>query len=427
MAEIVGESGFMEMKKNLENFIIEELEEYSFGKDARKIDEDISNAVVNLLCKKKEKGILDLCSSFDKNVVHEQVLFADLIWILFKILTNEEIGKQEKVQKIKMTENKKSILALKNMKLNLIKKPRMRMCRVSMVKLEHTRKSEKWKACHSNSFNLLAPRKFMKIERIEPLAFQARKRTQNLPLKNKNIWIEEEEWKKLTEYERVIRRFNFSIGHQWVDPIYWTKFSREERNKFKRSRKIWWNRERKKWTSKQISIANYWRRRVKFNGLVFILINGGFFVDTNAKEFINLEKERKKYIMKEYKDFTYCKNQAKEEVKKISIQAYNEFMAVDSLMKKKSKAEEGLSGMETGYSSSILRTNIVKPNLDSLRKWNGDQIMEMLESDSGYSAGNDGDNLNGLDEVRREKKKVDRKQKFEEESEENLENLVCNV
>ena len=180
--------------------------------------------------------------------------------------------------------------------------------------------------------------------------------------------------------------------------------------------------EKKKWTSKQIRIANYWRRRVKFNGLVFILINGGFFVDTNAKEFMNLEEERKKYIRNEYKDFTYCKNQAKEEVKKISIQAYNEFIAVDSLMKKKSKAEEGLSGMETGYSSSNLRTNIVKPNLGMLRKWNGEQIMERLESDSGYSAGKDGDNLNGLDEVWKEKKEVDRKQKFEEESEENLEN-----
>ena len=419
MAEIVGESCFMEMKKNLEKCIKEELEEYSYGKDIRKIDEDISEAVVNLLCKNKDKGILDLCSAFDKNVVHEQVLFTDLLWILFRILTNEEFLKQEKVQNINM--NKKSILALKNIKPKVIKKPRMRMCRVSMVKLEHTRKSKEWKACHSNSFNL-SPRKFMKIERIEPLAFQARKRTQNLLLKNKNVWIEEEEWKKLTEYERVIRRFNFSIGHQWVDPIYWTKFSREERNKFKRRRKIWWNMEKKKWTSKQIRIANYWRRRVKFNGLVFILINGGFFVDTNAKEFMNLEEERKKYIRNEYKDFTYCKNQAKEEVKKISIQAYNEFIAVDSLMKKKSKAEEGLSGMETGYSSSNLRTNIVKPNLGMLRKWNGEQIMERLESDSGYSAGKDGDNLNGLDEVWKEKKEVDRKQKFEEESEENLEN-----
>ena len=422
MAEIVGESCFMEIKKNLESDIIEELEEYSCGKDVRKIDEDISKAVVNLLCKNKEKGILDLWSAFDKNVFHEQVLFMDLIWILFKILTNDELWKQEKVQNVKMTENKKSILKLKNIKPILIKKPRMKMCRVAMVKLEHTRKSEEWKACHSNSFNLLSPGKFMKIERIEPLAFQARKRTQNLLFKNKNVWIEEEEWKKLTEYERVIRRFNFSIGHQWVDPIYWTKFSREERNKFKRRRKIWWNREWKKWTSKQISIANYWRRRVKFNGLVFILINGGFFVDTKAKEFINLEEERKKYIMNEYKDFTYCKNQAKEEVKKISIQAYNEFMVLDGLMKKKSKAEEGSSGMETGYSSSILRTNIVKPNFDMTKKWNGDQIMEMLESDSGYSAGKDGDNLNGLDEVRREKKTVDRKQKFEEESEENFEN-----
>lgn len=421
MAEILGESCFMEMKKNLESYINEELEESSCGKDVKKIDEDISMAIVNLLCKNKEKGVLDLCSAFDKNVVHEQVLFMDLIWILFKILTNGELWKQEKVQKIKMTENNKSIL-LKNIKPCVKKKPRMRMCRVSMVKLEHTRKSEELKACHSNSFNLLSPRKFMKIERIEPLAFQARKRTQNLPFKNKNVWIEEEEWKKLTEYERVMRRFNFSIGHQWVDPIYWTKFSREERNKFKRRRKIWWNREWKKWTSKQISIANYWRRRVKFNGLVFILINGGFFVDTNAKEFINLEEERKKYIMNEYKDFTYCKNQAKEEVKKISIQAYNEFMALDSLMKKKSKAGEGLSGMETGYSSSTLRTNIVKPKLDMPRKWNGDQIMEIWESDSGYSAGNDGDNLNGLNEVRREKKKVDRKQIFEEESEENREN-----
>lgn len=423
MAEIVGESCFMEMKKNLESFIIEELEEYSCGKDVKKIDEDISKVIVNLLGKNKEKSILDLCSAFDKNVVHEQVLFMDLIWILFKILTNEELWKQEKVQEIKM---KKSI-ELKNIKPILIKKPRMRMCRVAMVKLVHTRKFEELKACHSNSFNLLSPRKFMKIERIEPLAFQARKRTQNLLFNNKNVWIEEEEWKKLTEYERVIRRFNFSIGHQWVDPIYWTKFSREERNKFKRRRKIWWNREWKKWTSKQISIANYWRRRVKFNGLVFILINGGFFVDTNAKEFINLEEERKKYIMKEYKDFTYCKNQAKEEVKKISIQAYNEFMALDSLMKKKSKAEEGLSGMETGYSSSILRTNIVKPNLDMSRKWNGDQIMEILESDSGDSVGNDGDNLNGLDEVRKKKKKMDRKQKFEEESEENLENDYYDV
>lgn len=411
----MGESCFMEMKKNLESYIIEELEEYSYGKDIKKIDEDISKVIVNLIGKNKEKGIMDLCSAFDKNVVHEQVLFMDLIWILFKILTNEELWKQEKVQIMKM---KKSI-ELKNIKPILIKKPRMRMCRVAMVKLEHARKFEEWKACHSNSFNLLSPRKFMKIERIEPLAFQARKRTQNLLFKNKNVWIEEEEWKKLTEYERVIRRFNFSIGHQWVDPIYWTKFSREERNKFKRRRKIWWNREWKKWTSKQISIANYWRRRVKFNGLVFILINGGFFVDINAKEFTNLEEERKKYIMNEYKDFTYCKNQAKEEVKKISIQAYNEFMALDSLMKKKSKAEEGLSGMETGYSSSILRTNIVKPNLDMPRKWNGDQIMEILESDSGNSAGNDGDDLNGLNEVRKEKKKMDRKRKFEEESEEN--------
>ncbi len=417
MAEILGKFGFMEMKKYLEKDLIEELEEYSCGKDVRKIDEDISSAVVNILCKNKEKGIVDLVDAFDKNVVHEQVLFMDLLWILFKILTNEEIWKQEKVQKTNMMGNKKSILALNNIKLNLIKKPRMRMCRVSMVKLEHTRKSEEWKACHSNSFNLISLRKFMKIERIEPLAFQARKRTQNLLLKNKNVWIEEEEWKKLTDYERVIRRFNFSIGHQWVDPIYWTKFSREERNKFKRRRKIWWNMERKKWTSKQISIANYWRRRVKFNGLVFILINGGFFIDTNAKEFIKLEDERKKYIMNEYKDFTYCKNQAKEEVKKISIQAYNEFIALDSLMKKKSKTEEGLSGMETGYS-----TNIVKPNLDRWRKWNGDRIMESLESDSGYFAGNDGDNLNGLDEVRKKRKKVERKQKFEEESEEYLEN-----
>lgn len=416
MAELFGNVSFEEVRKKLENSLFKELEEYAADKKCLNTGEYIGLAIAKILNGDRYWCGGNIINAISEKSLHENVLFIDLIWIIYNLFANEAIFvKKEK------TQNSNSF------KLNvpsLKKKPNsFKICRVARMKIDVTKGSKEWKACHSNSFNLLSPRKFMKIERIEPLAFQARKRTQNL-LKNKNIWIEENEWKKLTEYERVICRFNFSIGHQWVDPIYWSKFSRDERNKFKRRRKLWWNKEKEKWSSKQIAIANYWRRRVKFNGLVFILIKGGFFIDFNAKEFKNADEERKKYIKNEFKDFTYYNTQAKDEVKKISIEAYNRFILEDNLMKKKDKISEGLSGIETGHSSSVMMNRLMRPNLERSKKWKNEQIQESWNS--GDSAGYDGDNLSGRDRMKCKNKKVNLKQNFEEKSDD-LENYYCDV
>lgn len=394
MAELFGTFSFEEVKKKLENSLFKELEEYAADKKCLNTGEYISLAIAKILSGDRYWCGGNIMNALSEKSLHENVLFIDLVWIIYNLFTNETIfAKKDRTQNfINMPKSKKKPKVLK-------------VCKEMRIKIDYTNISKEWKACHSNSFNLLSPRKFMKIERMEPLVFQARKRTQSLIEKNnKNLWIEEEEWRKLTEYERVICRFNFSIGHQWVDPIYWSKFSSEERNKFKRRRKIWWNKEKGKWSSRQIRVANYWRRRVKFNGLVFILINGGFFIDVNANEFKNANEEKKKYMKEEFKDFSYYNNQAKEEVKKISIQAYNQFILEDKMMKKRFKMSEGVSEMETGYSSSILmrKNNFAKPIVESISKWKGEQIQEIM--DSGGSADDDDDNLSGREEVKRSNK-----------------------
>ena len=58
--------------------------------------------------------------------------------------------------------------------------------------------------------------------------------------KEKGNWIEEEEWKKMTRGQRVLKRWKFSDTHQVMDWRSWQSLSRKERDQFIVDKKKWW-------------------------------------------------------------------------------------------------------------------------------------------------------------------------------------------
>ena len=57
--------------------------------------------------------------------------------------------------------------------------------------------------------------------------------------KNEGTWIEEEEWKKLSIGQQILKRFIFAVDHQNLLPSQWKQLSDDEKNQFDLNREKW--------------------------------------------------------------------------------------------------------------------------------------------------------------------------------------------
>ena len=78
------------------------------------------------------------------------------------------------------------------------------------------------------------------IKRNEKI--QQKKEENKKAYKEKGIWIADEEWKKLSRGQKVLKRWNFSDTHQVMDWRSWQSLSRIERDEFIKRKNEWWKK-----------------------------------------------------------------------------------------------------------------------------------------------------------------------------------------
>ena len=87
--------------------------------------------------------------------------------------------------------------------------------------------------------------------------------------KSEENWLSNEDWTKLSLFERTMLRFKFSYSHLNVDAFTWSKFSYLEKNEFRRRKKRWINEHMKKASESQMKMLKFWKSRFRWKKMIW--------------------------------------------------------------------------------------------------------------------------------------------------------------
>ena len=99
--------------------------------------------------------------------------------------------------------------------------------------------------------------------------------------KSDENWLPNEDWTKLSIFDRTMLRFKFSFSHLNVDAFTWNKFSYNEKTEFSRRKKRWMKEHMKSATDSQKKMMNFWRSRFRWKKMIWSI------KDQNWKNYIN--------------------------------------------------------------------------------------------------------------------------------------------
>ena len=99
--------------------------------------------------------------------------------------------------------------------------------------------------------------------------------------KSEENWLTNEDWTKLSIYERTMLRFKFSFSHLNVDAFTWNKFSYNEKTEFSRRKKRWIKEHMKSATDSQKKMMVFWKSRFRWKKMIWSI------KDQNWKNYIN--------------------------------------------------------------------------------------------------------------------------------------------
>ena len=84
-------------------------------------------------------------------------------------------------------------------------------------------------------------------------------------------WVDQKTWMSFSPYERLIRRFKFSVTHLNVDPKTWRNLSDLEKSDFRNRRKRWLNLNSRNLTDTEKKNLKFWNNRVRYKGKILII------------------------------------------------------------------------------------------------------------------------------------------------------------
>ena len=84
-------------------------------------------------------------------------------------------------------------------------------------------------------------------------------------------WVDQKTWMSFSPYERLIKRFKFSVTHLNVDPKTWRKLSDLEKSDFRNRRKRWLNLNSRNLTDVEKKNLKFWNNRVRYKGKILII------------------------------------------------------------------------------------------------------------------------------------------------------------
>lgn len=82
-------------------------------------------------------------------------------------------------------------------------------------------------------------------------------------------WVDQKTWMSFSPYERLIKRFNFSVTHLNVDPKTWRSLSDLEKKDFSNRRKRWLNENFRNFSNEDKKNLKFWNNRVRYKGKIF--------------------------------------------------------------------------------------------------------------------------------------------------------------
>ena len=100
--------------------------------------------------------------------------------------------------------------------------------------------------------------------------------------KSDENWLSNEDWTKLSIYERTMLRFKFSYSHLNLDAFTWSKFSFNEKSEFIRRKRRWIREHMKGASEKQKKMMNFWKSRFKWRKKIWSI------KDQKLKNLMNL-------------------------------------------------------------------------------------------------------------------------------------------
>ena len=86
--------------------------------------------------------------------------------------------------------------------------------------------------------------------------------------KSDENWLSNEDWTKLSTYERRMLRFKFSFSHLNVDTFTWSKFSFAEKKEFIRRKRRWIQEHMKRATENQKKMMSFWKTRFRWKKMI---------------------------------------------------------------------------------------------------------------------------------------------------------------
>lgn len=86
--------------------------------------------------------------------------------------------------------------------------------------------------------------------------------------KSDENWLSNEDWTKLSTYERTMLRFKFSFSHLNVDTFTWSKFSFAEKKEFIRRKRRWIQEHMKRATENQKKMMSFWKTRFRWKKMI---------------------------------------------------------------------------------------------------------------------------------------------------------------
>jgi len=84
-------------------------------------------------------------------------------------------------------------------------------------------------------------------------------------------WVDQKTWMSFSPYERLIKRFKFSVTHLNIDPKTWRNLSDLEKADFRNRRKRWLNLNSRNWTDVEKKNMKFWNNRVRYKGKILII------------------------------------------------------------------------------------------------------------------------------------------------------------
>jgi hypothetical protein len=99
--------------------------------------------------------------------------------------------------------------------------------------------------------------------------------------KSDENWLSNEDWTKLSVYERTMLRFKFSYSHLNLDAFTWSKFSFSEKNEFIRRKRRWIKEHMKGASEEQKKMMSFWKSRFRWKKKIWSI------KDQKVKEAMN--------------------------------------------------------------------------------------------------------------------------------------------